>query len=114
MRGARTAWSPTACCRAPCAAALETARIAFGRVDEAQPVTNAGLEPEPARQVREMRAVATIRSTAARPSSWLSHGTTIAAVTGIAPQPGEMLIVKAARRRGKFELVACLRVRASP
>ena len=88
----------------PMCRCLETARIAFGRVDETQQVTNAGVETEPARQVREMRAVATTKHRGSI-IVLVSHGTTIAAVTGITPQPGEMLIVQP-QGDGKFELMA--------
>lgn len=94
----------------PMCRCLETARLAFGRVDSSQPVTNALLEPDMARQVREMRAVASEK----RRSGILvlvSHGTTIAAVTGITPAPGEMLIVSP-QGDGKFELRGRLAVPA--
>ena len=86
----------------PMCRCLETARLAFGRVDESQPVTHAGLEPDAARQVREMRALATTKHRGSI-IVLVSHGTTIAAVTGIAPQPGEMLIVRP-QGDGQFEL----------
>ena len=86
----------------PLCRCLETARIAFGRVDESQPVTNARLEPDAARQVREMRALATTRHRGSI-IVLVSHGTTIAAVTGITPQPGEMLVVRP-QGEGQFEL----------
>ncbi|MGZ5034444.1 MAG: histidine phosphatase family protein [Usitatibacter sp.] len=94
----------------PMCRCLETARLAFGRVDTSQPVTNALLEPDMARQVREMRAVASEK----RHSGvvvLVSHGTTIAAVTGITPAPGEMLIVSP-QGDGKFELRGRLAVPA--
>jgi phosphohistidine phosphatase SixA len=93
----------------PMCRCTETARLAFGRVDEAQPVTNARVEVEMPRQVREMRSVA---STKLRGSTtvMVSHGTTIAAVTGITPAPGEMLLVSP-RGDGEFEVRGRLAVR---
>jgi broad specificity phosphatase PhoE len=95
----------------PMCRCMETARLAFGRVDESQPVTNARLEPEMARQVREMRAVAGEKRRGV--VVLVSHGTTIAAVTGIAPEPGEMIIVSP-RGDGKFELRGRIAVPTAP
>lgn len=94
----------------PMCRCTETARIAFGRVDESQPVTNARVEAEMPRQVREMRSVATTRHRGG-PIVMVSHGTTIAAVTGITPEPGEMLVVSP-QGDGHFELRGRLVVRA--
>jgi phosphohistidine phosphatase SixA len=96
----------------PLCRCLETARLAFGRVDESQPVTHAGLEPEPARQVREMRAIATTKHRGSI-IVLVSHGSTISAVTGILPEPGEMMIVRPLGE-GKFELKGRLLVPAAP
>lgn len=93
----------------PMCRCLETARIAFGRVDESQPVTNARLESEMPRQVREMRLVASTKHRTAN-IVMVSHGTTIAALTGITPEPGEMLIVRP-QGDGQFELKGRLVVR---
>lgn len=94
----------------PMCRCLETARLAFGRVDESQAVTNARVESDTPRQVREMRSVA---GTKHRGSTivMVSHGTTISAVTGITPEPGEMLIVRP-QGEGQFELRGRLSVRA--
>ena len=54
------------------------------------------------RQVREIRLVAGTKHRG-EPIVVVSHGTTIAAVTGITPEPGEMLIVKP-QGDGQFEL----------
>ena len=93
----------------PMCRCLETARLAFGRVDESHAVTNARLEPDAARQVRELRALASTKHRGAT-LVMVSHGTTIAAVTGITPEPGEMLIVNP-QGDGKFELRGRLTVR---
>jgi broad specificity phosphatase PhoE len=85
----------------PMCRCLETARLAFGHVDDSQPVTNAGLETEMPRQVREMRALAAEKRRGV--TVLVSHGTTIAAVTGISTEPGEMVIL-IPRGEGQFEL----------
>jgi broad specificity phosphatase PhoE len=86
----------------PMCRCLETARLAFGRVDEAKPGANAGRTEEVARQVREMRALAGEKRRGGN-AVLVSHGTTIQAVTGIAVEPGEMLIVTP-QGDGLFEL----------
>jgi broad specificity phosphatase PhoE len=103
LKPARVMSSPMCRC-------LETARIAFGRVDDTQAVTNAKVETEMPRQVREIRSVASTKHRGS-PIVMVSHGTTIAAVTGITPEPGEMLIVKP-QGDGQFELRGRLAVRA--
>jgi phosphohistidine phosphatase SixA len=92
----------------PMCRCLETARLAFGRVDEFPPVTNSRTESEMPRQVREMRQVASEKH---RGSSvvLVSHGTTITMVTGISLEPGEMLIVSP-QGDGKFEIKGRLAV----
>jgi broad specificity phosphatase PhoE len=92
----------------PMCRCLETARLAFGRVDDFQ-VTNARTESEMTRQVRDMRAVASEKHRGGN-IVVVSHGTTIAAVTGITPGPGEMLIVSP-QGDGQFELKGRLVVR---
>jgi phosphohistidine phosphatase SixA len=87
---------------------LETARLAFGRVDENLAVSLTRGGEEMPRQVRELRAVATEKR---RGGSvvLVSHGTTIAAVTGITPEPGEMLVMTP-QGDGNFELRARLKI----
>jgi broad specificity phosphatase PhoE len=90
----------------PMCRCLETARLAFGRVDEGQ-VTNARGTFDPAKQVREMRNLA---------SEWkkggnvvlVSHASTISAVTGINPEPGEILVISP-QGDGNFQLRGRLR-----
>jgi broad specificity phosphatase PhoE len=97
----------------PMCRCLETARLAFGRVDESQPVSNPrGGSEEMPRQVREMRALATERRRGSGNVVLVSHGTTIANVTGITPEPGEMLVVTP-QGEGNFALRGRLRF-ASP
>jgi phosphohistidine phosphatase SixA len=93
----------------PMCRCTETARLAFGRVDESQPVTNARVETEMPRQVREMRSVATTKQRGI--IVMVSHGTTIANLAGITPEPGEMLVV-VPQGDGQFELKGRLVVRA--
>jgi phosphohistidine phosphatase SixA len=87
----------------PLCRCLDTARLAFGRVETIRTAVNprAGIEDKP-REVREMRALATEKR---RGGSvvLVSHGTTIAAVTGINTEPGEMLVVTP-QGDGRFEL----------
>jgi broad specificity phosphatase PhoE len=95
----------------PMCRCLETAQLAFGRVDEFPPVTNSRTESEMPRQVREMRTVASEKHRG--PSVVLvSHGTTITMVTGISLEPGEMLIVNP-QGDGKFEIKGRLAVAGS-
>jgi broad specificity phosphatase PhoE len=82
---------------------LETARIAFGRVDESQPVASTfGRREEMPRQVRELRAIAGERHRGGN-IVMVSHGTTIEALTGLAIRPGEMVVVTP-KGDGLFEL----------
>jgi broad specificity phosphatase PhoE len=84
----------------PMCRCLETARLAFGRVDEPLAVTSRAEEMP--RQVREMRALAGERHRGGN-VVLVSHGTTIHAVTGVATEPGEMVIVTP-QGDGVFEL----------
>ena len=88
----------------PMCRCLETARLAFGRVDETPPVGNASArsEVEMPRQVREMRALAGEKRRGGN-AVLVSHGTTIQAVTGLTLEPGEMVIVTP-QGDGHFEL----------
>ena len=94
----------------PMCRCLETARLAFGRVDESSSVTNARLEPDMPRQVREMRAIASEKRRGI--VVLVSHGTTIAAATGVSVAPGEMVIVSP-QGGGQFELKGRLSVPGS-
>lgn len=87
----------------PMCRCLETARLAFNRIDESQPVSNtfSRTESEMPRQVREMRALAGEKRRGGN-AVLVSHGTTIHAVTGVATEPGEMVIVTP-RGGGIFE-----------
>jgi broad specificity phosphatase PhoE len=96
----------------PMCRCMETAKLAFGRVDEIQNVINPGAgDTEMPRQVRGMRALATEKRRSSANVVLVSHGTTIAAVTGINPEPGEMLVVSP-QGDGKFELRGRLKIPA--
>ncbi|MFZ3322582.1 MAG: histidine phosphatase family protein [Usitatibacter sp.] len=87
----------------PMCRCLDTAVLAFGHVDKGQATgnPNASVE-EPARQVRDMRALVTEKH---RGGSvvLVSHSSTIFAVTGINLKPGEMLVVTP-KGDGNFEV----------
>lgn len=88
--------SPTCRC-------LDTAQLAFGRVDDMSTVTNQrGGHEEMPRQVREMRALVGERRRGGN-VVLVSDGTNIAAVTGITPEHGEMLVI-VPQGDGKFEV----------
>jgi phosphohistidine phosphatase SixA len=92
----------------PMCRCLETARLAFGRAEILNATVNprAGIEDKP-REVREMRALATEKRHGGN-VVLVSHGTTIAAVTGINTEPGEMVVVTP-QGDGHFELRGRLR-----
>jgi uncharacterized membrane protein YphA (DoxX/SURF4 family)/broad specificity phosphatase PhoE len=87
---------------------LETARLAFGRVEPWPPLSNLFDRPENrAEQVRQMQAVVGERRTGGN-LVLVSHGSTISALTGVAPGTAEMVIVTP-QGGGKFTLVGRLR-----
>lgn len=73
---------------------LETARLAFDKAETWQPLSNLfGRAENEAKQVRDLRAfVAQPRTGNAM---LVTHGSTIAALTGISPGTGEMIVVSA-------------------
>lgn len=87
----------------PMCRCLDTARLVFGRVDAEPPEASAYARgDEKARQVREMRALAS--ETRRRGNVVLvSHESTIRAVTGLSIEPGEMVVVTP-RGEGHFEI----------
>lgn len=92
----------------PLCRCLETARLAFGRAEVAQSGANPlGGGPDAARQVREMRAIAAEKHRGGN-VVLVSHGTTIAAVTQVDIEPGEMLVVTP-HGDGGFEVRGVLR-----
>ena len=72
---------------------LETARLAFGKADVSEALSNLFGRPENHdRQIRELRAL--VGSHAGRGNLVLvTHGSTIAALTGVNLATGEMLIL---------------------
>ena len=88
---------------------VETAKISFGKSEVSEPLGNLFGRPENrAKQVEQMKALAS-----ARPKSGnvvlVSHGSTIAALTGISPDTGEMVIVTP-QGGGKFAVAGRLGV----
>ena len=81
---------------------FETARLAFGRAEVSQPLSNLFGRPENATsQVEALRALVA----AHRGNGNLvlvSHGSTILALTGISPATGEMVVVTA--RAGRVDV----------
>src|SRR5688500_10928907 len=69
---------------------LETARLAFGAAETSLPLGNLYGRPDAAAgQVREMRAMAG-ESPVGGNVVWVSHGSTISALTGVSPDTAEM------------------------
>jgi phosphohistidine phosphatase SixA len=94
----------------PMCRCLETARLAFGRVDSTGSVANPrGGVPEKPLEVREMRSLATEKRRGGGNVILVSHGSTIAAVTGINTEPGEMLVITP-QGDGHFELRGRLKI----
>lgn len=73
---------------------LETARLAFGKAEVAEALSNLFGRPENReRQVRELRAL--VEKHAGKGNLVLvTHGSTIAALTGVNPATGEMVILR--------------------
>jgi broad specificity phosphatase PhoE len=72
---------------------LETARLAFGAVEPWPPLSNLyGRSEARAEQVRQMQPVLGERRAGGN-LVLVTHGSTIAAVTGINPAPAEMVVV---------------------
>jgi phosphohistidine phosphatase SixA len=72
---------------------LETARLAFGRAEVSQPLSNLfGRSENSSQQVEGMRAL--VDGHRGKGNLVLvSHGSTIIALTGISPETGEMVVV---------------------
>jgi phosphohistidine phosphatase SixA len=96
----------------PMCRCVDTAKIAFGRVDETQSTANprAGTEDR-ARAVRDTRATASEKRRGN--TILISHTSTIGAVTELYVDPGEMLIVTP-QGDGKFEIRGRLMAAAPP
>jgi len=72
----------------------DTARLAFGRVDETSPALGNlfGRGDASERQVREMRAK--LRALGDANVAWVTHGSTIQALVGVAPAQAEVVVVR--------------------
>jgi phosphohistidine phosphatase SixA len=87
---------------------IETANLAFGKAEVSSALGNLFTHPENReRQVREMRALVNVQRT----GNWVlvSHGATIAALTGVSLATAEMLIVTP-QQRGGFVVLGRLSV----
>jgi broad specificity phosphatase PhoE len=72
---------------------LETARLAFGAAEPWPPLSNLFGRPDNrAPQVREMEKLVSRRVPAGN-LVLVSHGSTISALTGVSPAPGELVVV---------------------
>jgi broad specificity phosphatase PhoE len=83
---------------------LETARLAFGETEVSTALNNLFGRPENReRQVREMRAMV-----AKHPGKGnlvlVTHGSTISALTGVAPGTGEMVVLSKGRLAGTLSV----------
>jgi broad specificity phosphatase PhoE len=87
---------------------LETARLAFGTAEPWAPLSNLfGRAGQSAEQVRQMRAV--VGEPRSGPSLvMVSHGSTIHALTGISPDPAEMVVLTP-QGDGRFAVAGRLR-----
>ena len=81
---------------------LETARLAFGKAEVAEPLSNLFGRPENReRQVRELRAL--VEKHVGKGNLVLvTHGSTIAALTGVNPATGEMVILRDGALAGRL------------
>jgi phosphohistidine phosphatase SixA len=87
---------------------IETARLAFGEAEVSTALSNLFTHPENRdRQVREMRDLIDVPRAGNR--VWVSHGATIAALTGVSLATAEMLIVTP-QQRGGFVVLGRLSV----
>jgi phosphohistidine phosphatase SixA len=89
---------------------LETARLAFGAAETWTPLSNLfGRSEHRAEQVRQMQAVAGERRRGGN-LVLVTHGSTIAALTGINPDTAEMVVVTP-QGDGRFAVAGRLTVR---
>lgn len=87
---------------------IETARLAFGKVEVWQPLANLfGRSENEDKQVAELRAF--VGQTRPANVALVSHGSTIAALTGVSLGTGEMVIVTP-QGAGKFAVIGRLAV----
>ena len=89
---------------------LETARLAFNKAEAWQPLSNLfGRAENEAKQVGELRAF--VGQQRGSNVVLVTHGSTIAALTGISPGTGEMVLV--VPQGGQFKLIGRLRVESN-
>ena len=89
---------------------LETARLAFGAAQTGTPLSNLfGRSEHRAEQVRQMQAVAGERRRGGN-LVLVTHGSTIATLTGINPDTAEMVVVTP-QGDGRFAVAGRLTVR---
>jgi phosphohistidine phosphatase SixA len=87
---------------------IETANLAFGKAEVSTALSNLFTHPENRdRQVREMHEMLAVPRAGNR--VWISHGVTIAALTGVSLATAEMLIVTP-QQGGEFIVLGRLSV----
>ena len=84
---------------------VETAKLAFGRAEVSEPLSNLFGRPE--NRERQMAAMKKLLLQTERNLVLVSHGSTISALTGISPGTGEMVVVKPLGA-GRFEVLGRL------
>jgi broad specificity phosphatase PhoE len=84
---------------------VETAQLAFGRAEVAEPLSNLFGRPE--NRERQIAAMKKLLLKTERNLILVSHGSTISALTGISPGTGEMVVVKPLGA-GRFEVLGRL------
>src|SRR5688500_15071946 len=83
---------------------LETARLAFGKAEISEALSNLfGRSENSERQVREMRALVS-RHAGKGNLVLVSHGSTISALTGISPGTGEMVVLSKGAVAGRLSV----------
>jgi broad specificity phosphatase PhoE len=84
---------------------VETAQLAFGRAEVAEPLSNLFGRPE--NRERQVAAMKKLLLKTERNLVLVSHGSTISALTGISPGTGEMVVVQP-QGAGRFEVLGRL------
>ncbi len=84
---------------------VETAQLAFGRAEVSEPLSNLFGRPE--NRERQLAAMKKLLVKAEQNLVLVSHGSTIAALTGVSPGTGEMVILEP-RGAGSFEVLGRL------
>jgi len=84
---------------------VETAQLAFGRAEVSEPLSNLFGRPE--NRERQLTAMKKLLLKTEQNLVLVSHGSTIAALTGVSPGTGEMVVVKPLGA-GRFEVLGRL------